>query len=71
MVYTVTDILEDIDFGCEERPADMPVLAVVELVDENGEHMRIKVPDLLLYERGIAAGSRVQIDEVTGEWSKV
>ena len=33
MIYTVKRIDEDLDFGCEERAKDAPVMAVVTLVD--------------------------------------
>ena len=33
MKYTIKRIDEDLDFGCEERVADAPVMAVVTLVD--------------------------------------
>ena len=32
MMYTVKQIDEDLDFGCEERPDDAPVMAIVTLV---------------------------------------
>ena len=63
MKYTVADIMEDIDVGCEERPENIAVLAVVELVSEDGKTMRIKMPDQLLYDRDINVGNRVYIDE--------
>lgn len=31
MIYTVKRIEEDVDYGCEERPEDVPVMAVVTL----------------------------------------
>ena len=31
MIYTVKRIDEDLDFGCEERAKDAPVMAVVTL----------------------------------------
>lgn len=39
MKYQVVRIDEDIDFGCEERSADEPVMAVVVLQDENGNRI--------------------------------
>ena len=36
MKYTVLRIDEDIDYGCEEKDADQPVMAVVTLRDEEG-----------------------------------
>ena len=32
MIYTVKRIDEDLDFGCEERPKGMPVMAIVTLM---------------------------------------
>ena len=40
MKYTVKRIDEDIDFGCEERSADAPVMAVVTLIDEAGQEVK-------------------------------
>ena len=28
MIYRLADILEDIDFGCEERESGLPLMAV-------------------------------------------
>ena len=39
MIYTVKRIDEDLDFGCEERAKDAPVMAVVTLVDSSGEEL--------------------------------
>ena len=33
MIYTVKRIDEDLDFGCEERPKGMPVMAIVTLTN--------------------------------------
>ena len=41
MKYQVMRIEEDLDFGCEERGADEPVMAVVVLKDENGELRKV------------------------------
>lgn len=49
MIYTVKRIDEDLDFGCEERAKDAPVMAVVTLVDSSGEELRVKAEDALLY----------------------
>ena len=35
-IYTVCEISEDMDFGCEERPADVQRMAVVTLTDPKG-----------------------------------
>lgn len=62
MRYKVLRIDEDIDFGCEERPEGVPVMAVVTLQDEDGKTSVIKAPDQMLYERRIEAGDMVTID---------
>ena len=49
MKYQVMRIEEDLDFGCEERGADEPVMAVVVLKDENGTESRIRQEDQMLY----------------------
>ena len=51
MIYTVKRIDEDLDFGCEERAKDAPVMAVVTLVDSSGEELRVKAEDALLYKK--------------------
>ncbi|MDO4523639.1 MAG: hypothetical protein Q4B57_10940 [Eubacteriales bacterium] len=51
MRYTVEKIEEDLDFGCEERADDMPVQAVVTLLDENGETLVRKFSDEHLYRK--------------------
>ena len=38
MMYTVKRIDEDLNFGCEERPDDAPVMAIVTLVDSSGKN---------------------------------
>ena len=63
MLYTVKDIIEDIDYGCEERPSGDPVLSVVLLTGDDGSNAQIKMPDHLLIERKIEAGCRVCFDE--------
>ena len=35
MMYTVKRIDEDLNFGCEERPDDAPVMVIVTLVDSS------------------------------------
>ncbi len=54
MIYTVKRIDEDLDFGCEERAKDAPVMAVVTLVDSSGEELRVKAEDALLYKKTIS-----------------
>ena len=53
MKYQVMRIEEDLDFGCEERGADEPVMAVVVLKDENGTESRIRQEDQMLYDWNI------------------
>ena len=59
MKYQVLQIEEDLDFGCEERSDDAPVMAVVTLRDEHGCEVKRKLPDQLLYDRGIREGDLI------------
>ena len=59
MKYQVMRIEEDLDFGCEERGADEPVMAVVVLKDENGTESRIRQEDQMLYDWNIEEGDTV------------
>ena len=77
MKYTVKRIDEDLDFGCEERSADAPVMAVVTLVDEAGQEVRMRQPDQMLYDRDINEGDTVILNErqelqkpLDEEWTK-
>lgn len=63
MIYTVKRIDEDLDFGCEERAEDTPVMAVVTLMNSSGEELRVKSEDAMLYERNINEGDKVYFDE--------
>ena len=63
MIYTVLKIEEDLDYGCEDRRDDQPVMAVVTLRSEEGKECTRKIPDQLLYEREIAQGDEVIFDE--------
>ncbi|MDO4651018.1 MAG: hypothetical protein Q4B26_20465 [Eubacteriales bacterium] len=63
MKYTVLRIDEDIDFGCEERATDVPVMAVVTLTDENGAEMKLRHLDQMLYDRDINEGDTVILNE--------
>ena len=63
MKYTVKRIDEDLDFGCEERSADAPVMAVVTLVDEAGQEVRMRQPDQMLYDKDINEGDTVILNE--------
>ena len=62
MMYTVKRIDEDLDFGCEERLDDAPVMALVTLVDSSGKEVTIKAEDSELYERNINEGDKVCLD---------
>ena len=53
MMYTVKRIDEDLDFGCEERLDDAPVMALVTLVDSSGKEVTVKAEDAKLYERTV------------------
>ena len=63
MIYTVLRIDEDLDFGCEARRADEPVMAVVTLQDEQGNQIRMRYPDQRLYDQNINENDRVMITE--------
>ena len=62
MSYIVKRIDEDLDFGCEERAEDAPVMAVVTLMNSSGEELRIRAEDAMLYERNINEGDKVYFD---------
>lgn len=77
MIFKVQKIEEDIDFGCEERMDDEPVMTVVTLQDEAGAEKRVKMPDQLLYDREINEGDQVIFDEngklqkrIRGDWTE-
>ena len=77
MKYTVKRIDENLDFGCEERSAGAPVMAVVTLVDEAGQEVRMRQPDQMLYDRDINEGDTVILNEkqelqkpLNGDWTK-
>ena len=59
MRYKVLKIEEDVDFGCEERGEDSPVMAVVLLQDEKGNEQKVRQEDQMLYERDINEGDLV------------
>ena len=63
MIYRLVDILEDIDFGCEEREGELPLMAVAVLEDPDNNKIRFKMPDALFTKRGRQAGDSVYIDE--------
>ena len=62
MMYTVKRIDEDLDFGCEEQPDDVPVMAIVTLVDSSGKEVTVKAEDATLYECNINEGDKVCLD---------
>ena len=62
-IYRVTAIQEDLDFGCEERSADSPVLAVVILQGTDGSEKMTRQIDQMLYDREINEGDLVIFDE--------
>ena len=68
MNYKVLRIDEDVDFGCEERSENDPVMAVITLLDENGKETVIKMEDQLLYDRDINEGDMVTMDEKKQLW---
>ena len=63
MIYIVKRIDEDLDYGCEERAEDTPVMAVVTLINSSDEELRVKAEDAMLYERNINEGDKVYFDE--------
>ena len=63
MRYKVLKIEEDVDFGCEERGEDSPVMAVMILQDENGNEQKIRQEDQMLYERDINEGDLAFFNE--------
>lgn len=73
MKYKVLQIQEDLDFGCEERSGDSPVMAVVILQGEDGSEKVIRQVDQLLYDRNINEGDMMIFDErhvLTKEYNK-
>ena len=62
MIYTVKRIDEDLNFGCEERPEGVPIMAIVPLTDSSGEEVIVKAEDAMLYERNINEGDKVCLD---------
>ena len=62
MIYTVKRIDEDLNFGCEERPEGVPIMAIVTLTYSSGEEVIVKAEDAMLYERNINEGDKVCLD---------
>ena len=63
MIYKVLEIREDLDYGCEERSEDMPLLSEAVLEDTDGGKQYFKMPETLFQGRGITEGDSVYIDE--------
>ena len=63
MKYKVLEIQEDLDFGCEERSEDSPVMAVVLLKGEDGSEKMTRQVDQMLYDREINVVDFVVFDE--------
>ena len=63
MQYIVKRIEEDLDFGCEERADDAPVMAVVTLIDETKRESKLRQPDQMLYDRDINVGDTVILNK--------
>ena len=70
MVYTVLKIEEDMDFGCEERNENIPVMAVLTIADEEGNQRAVRYPDRELYRLEVNEGDRITLDSVSGELKK-
>ena len=62
MIYRLVDILEDIDFGCEEREGSRPLMTVAVLEDTDKNQIRIKMADALFTQRGLRAGDSVYFE---------
>ena len=62
MIYTVKRIDEDLNFGCEERPEGVPIMAIVTLTNSSGEDVIVKAEDAMLYERNINEGDKDCLD---------
>ena len=66
--YKVKRIEEDMDYGCEERGSNSPVMAVVTLTDASGREFKIRQIDKMLYEKDINEGDRVTMDHNNELW---
>lgn len=65
--YLVLRIDEDINYGCEERAADEPVMAIVTLQDKDGNQCVLRQKDQMLYDLNINEGDYVTIDKQQGD----
>ena len=63
MTYTIIEILEDIEVGCEERAEGEGPKAIAILRSEEGDERSFRMDDALFYVRGLEEGSRVCFDE--------
>ena len=63
MIYKILEIREDIDFGCEERGEDSPLLSEAVMEGKDGSKRYFKMPEALFQERCILEGDFVYIDE--------
>ena len=61
MIYKVLRIDEQM-YGCEELPADQPLLCDVVLKSPDGVHRVLPYPDTELRALGIEEGSTVMLD---------
>lgn len=62
--YRVLRIDEDVDYGCEERMEDTPIMAIVTLQDEDGKQYILRQEDQILYNRDIREGDLVILDQM-------
>lgn len=58
-MYKVLEIIEP-DFGCEGIPDGQEPECEVVLQDENGEKLKIKIADRILYDQMIVEGINVE-----------
>ena len=78
MIYKVLEIREDLDYGCEERSEDTPLLSEAVLEDADGAERYFKMPEALFQKRSISDGDFVYIDEfatlqkaiISPDWAK-
>ena len=64
VVFKVSRIGEDIDYGCEDRLEHTPVMAAVFLTDpKTDKEYIVKVSDASLYEKNINEGDFVTVSK--------
>lgn len=62
VVFKVSRIGEDIDYGCEDRLEHSPIMAAVFLTDpKSGKEYIVKVADASLSEKNIQEGDLVTV----------